>query len=170
MDLREYVASIEDYPSEGITFRDITPLMGNGPAYQYATDQIVAYAKDKKVDLITGPEARGFIMGCPVAYELGVGFAPVRKKGKLPRETIEVSYGLEYGEDVLEIHQDAIKPGQNILIIDDLLATGGTVEATIRLVEKLGGNVVGCAFLIELTHLKGREKITDYDIFTLLDY
>lgn len=170
MNLKDYIASIPDYPSEGIIFRDISPLMADGLAYREATKQIVDYAKEKKIDMVVGPEARGFIVGCPVAYELGVGFAPVRKKGKLPRKTIEVSYEKEYGSDVLTIHDDAIKPGQRILICDDLLATGGTIKATTELVEKLGGEVVGCAFLIELMDLKGRELIEQFDILTLMEY
>lgn len=161
---------MEDYPKPGISFKDITPLMDNGSAFKYATDQIVAYARDKKVDLIVGPEARGFIVGCPVAYALGVGFAPVRKEGKLPRETIKVEYGLEYGKDVLTIHKDAVQPGQRVLIIDDLLATGGTIQATIQLVEKLGGIVAGLAFLIELSELNGRSKLEGYDIITLMSF
>ncbi|WP_042354947.1 adenine phosphoribosyltransferase [Bacillus rubiinfantis] len=170
MDLKQFIAIVPDYPKEGIVFKDITPLMNDGEAYKYATDQIVHYAKDKQIDLIVGPEARGFIIGCPVAYALGVGFAPVRKEGKLPRETIKVSYGLEYGKDVLTIHKDAIKPGQRVLITDDLLATGGTIEATIQLVEQLGGVVAGIAFLIELSYLDGRKKLDNYDILTLMKY
>jgi adenine phosphoribosyltransferase len=144
--------------------------MDNGEAYRYATDQIVEYAKEKEIDLVVGPEARGFIIGCPVAYSMGVGFAPVRKEGKLPRETVKVTYGLEYGSDVLTIHRDAIKPGQRVLITDDLLATGGTIEATIKLVEELGGVVAGIAFLIELSYLNGRDKLKDYDIMTLMEF
>ena len=170
MDLKDYIASIPDYPSKGIVFRDISPLMADGDAYREATKQIVNYAKEKRIDMVVGPEARGFIVGCPVAYELGVGFAPVRKKGKLPRETIEVTYGLEYGPDTLTLHKDAIKPGQRVLICDDLLATGGTIKATIELIEQLGGVVVGCAFLIELMDLHGRDKIKGYDIITLMEY
>lgn len=170
MDLTDYIASIPDYPSEGIIFRDISPLMADGQAYREATNQIVNYAKEQQIDMVVGPEARGFIVGCPVAYELGVGFAPVRKKGKLPRETIEVSYEKEYGEDILTLHKDAIKPGQRVLVCDDLLATGGTIKATTDLIEKLGGVVVGCAFLIELMDLKGRDKINQYDILTLMEY
>lgn len=170
MNLKDFVADVPDFPQEGITFRDISPLMADGKAYGEATQQIVKYAKDKEVEVIVGPEARGFIVGCPVAFELGIGFAPCRKKGKLPRETIEVSYGLEYGNDVLQLHKDSIKPGQKVLVCDDLLATGGTIAATIELVEKLGGEVVGTAFFIELKDLKGREKIKGYDIFTLMDY
>ncbi|MGO3170068.1 MAG: adenine phosphoribosyltransferase [Bavariicoccus seileri] len=170
MDLRNYVASIPDFPEKGIIFRDISPLMADGAAYQQATQEIVDYASEKKVDMIVGPEARGFIVGCPVAYKLGVGFAPARKKGKLPRETVEVNYGLEYGTNTLQLHKDAIKPGQRILICDDLLATGGTIAATIKLVEKLGGIVVGTAFIIELTDLHGRDKIKGYDVLALMDY
>ncbi|RLK62507.1 adenine phosphoribosyltransferase [Atopobacter sp. AH10] len=170
MDFYQYVASIPDYPEKGIIFRDITPLMADGEAYRKATQAIVDYAKNKDVEMIVGPEARGFIVGCPVAYELGVGFAPARKKGKLPRETVEVSYDLEYGQASLNLHKDAIKKGQRVLICDDLLATGGTIQATIDLVESLGGIVVGTAFLIELKDLKGRDRIKGYDIFTLMEY
>ncbi|MEH7093845.1 MULTISPECIES: adenine phosphoribosyltransferase [Neobacillus] len=170
MDLREFITIVPDWPKPGIKFKDITPLMNNGEAYKYATDQIVEYAKEKQIDIIVGPEARGFIIGCPVAYSLGVGFAPVRKEGKLPRETIKVSYGLEYGKDVLTIHKDAIRPGQRVLITDDLLATGGTIEATIQLVEELGGVVAGIAFLVELSYLEGRNKLDGYDVLTLMHY
>lgn len=170
MDLKDYIASIPDYPQKGIVFRDISPLMADGEAYREATRQIVEYANKKQIDMVVGPEARGFIVGCPVAFELGVGFAPVRKPNKLPRATIDVEYEKEYGTDVLSIHKDAIQPGQRVLVTDDLLATGGTVKATIELVEKLGGIVVGCAFLIELEELHGRDKIQNYDILTLMDY
>jgi adenine phosphoribosyltransferase len=170
MDLKKYIAVVPDWPQPGVQFKDITPLMDNGEAFKFATDQIVAYAEKKQVDIVVGPEARGFIVGCPVAYALGVGFAPVRKEGKLPRETVKVEYGLEYGKDVLTIHKDAIKPGQRVLIIDDLLATGGTIEATIKLVEQLGGIVVGIAFLIELAYLEGRKKLDGYDILALMKY
>jgi adenine phosphoribosyltransferase len=170
MDLMKYVTTVPDWPKPGIKFLDITTLMDNGEAYKYATDQIVKYAKEKQIELVVGPEARGFIIGCPVSYSLGVGFAPVRKEGKLPRETIKVSYGLEYGKDVLTIHKDAIKPGQRVLITDDLLATGGTIEATINLVEKLGGIVARIAFLIELSYLEGKEKLNGYDVLTLMQY
>ena len=135
--------------------------MDNGEAYRYATDQIVEYAKKQKIDLVVGPEARGFIIGCPVAYALGVGFAPVRKEGKLPRETIKVEYGLEYGKDVLTIHKDAIKPGQRVLITDDLLATGGTMAATYRLVQKCGVKQAYINFVIELENLNGRKAFPD---------
>ncbi|GMA47210.1 adenine phosphoribosyltransferase [Tetragenococcus muriaticus] len=170
MKLEDYIASIPDYPEKGVTFRDISPLMADGKAFRTAVNEIVEYADKKQIDMVVGPEARGFIVGCPVAYELGVGFAPVRKPGKLPRETVEVTYDKEYGEDTLTLHEDAITPGQRVLVCDDLLATGGTVKVTIDLIEKLGGTVVGCAFLIELLDLHGRDKIEDYEIRTLLDY
>ncbi|MBK3493408.1 adenine phosphoribosyltransferase [Viridibacillus sp. YIM B01967] len=170
MDLKKYVTTVEGWPKEGISFKDITTIMDNGKAYRYATDQIVEYAKEVGAELIVGPEARGFITGCPVAYALEIGFAPVRKPGKLPREVISADYGLEYGKDTLTMHKDAVKPGQKVLIVDDLLATGGTVAATIQLIEELGGEVVGCAFLIELEELHGRDKIKGHDIFTLMKY
>ncbi len=170
MDLKQYIADVKDFPEQGIVFRDISPLMANGEAYRYSIKEIVKYAQDLNVDKVVGPEARGFMVGCPVAVELGCGFAMARKKGKLPRETVEVSYGLEYGKATLQLHQDAILPGDKVLVCDDLLATGGTTAATIELVEKLGGEVVGLAFLIELLDLKGRDLIQGYDIFTLMEY
>jgi len=170
LDLKKYVASIPDYPEPGIIFRDISPLMADGEAYREATEQIVKFARDKEVDMIVGPEARGFIVGCPVAYELCVGFAPARKKGKLPRETVKATYDLEYGQSALYLHKDAIKPGQNVLVTDALLATGGTISATIQMVEELGGNVVGTAFLVELKDLNGRDKIKDYDMLSLMEF
>ncbi|MFC4184689.1 adenine phosphoribosyltransferase [Saccharococcus thermophilus] len=168
--LKQYITIVPDFPKPGIMFKDITTLMDKGEAYKYATDQIVEYAREKKIDIVVGPEARGFIIGCPVAYALGVGFAPVRKEGKLPREVVRVEYGLEYGKDVLTMHKDAIKPGQRVLITDDLLATGGTIRATIQLVEQLGGIVAGIAFLIELTELGGRKKLEGYDVLTLMQF
>ena len=170
MDLKKYIADVKDFPEQGIIFRDISPLMANGEAYRYSIKEIVKYAQDLNVDKVVGPEARGFMVGCPVAVELGCGFAMARKKGKLPRETVEVSYGLEYGKATLQLHQDAILPGDKVLVCDDLLATGGTTAATIELVEKLGGEVVGLVFLIELLDLKGRDLIQGYDIFTLMEY
>lgn len=170
MDYKRYIKIVPDWPEKGIEFKDITPLMDNGKAFKSAINEIVDFAKDKEIDIIVGPEARGFIIGCPVAYALEVGFAPVRKEGKLPREVIKVEYGLEYGTDVLTIHKDAVKPGQRVLITDDLLATGGTIEATIKLVEQLGGIVVGCAFFIELSYLNGLEKLEGYDVLTLMRY
>ena len=170
MELTDYIARIDNYPKEGIVFRDISPLMADGNAYNFATTEIVQYARDKEIDMVVGPEARGFIIGCPVAYALSVGFAPVRKPGKLPREVVSATYEKEYGTDTLCMHADAITPGQRVLIVDDLLATGGTVKATIEMVEKLGGIIAGCAFLIELDDLKGREKIGNYDYKVLLHY
>lgn len=168
MNLEKYISIVENWPKEGISFKDITTLMADGEAYRYATDQIVKYAKEKKIDVVVGPEARGFIIGCPVSYALGIGFVPVRKPNKLPREVISYEYDLEYGSNTLTMHNDAIKPGQRVLITDDLLATGGTIEATIKLVEKLGGVVAGIAFLIELDGLNGLEKLKGYDVLTLL--
>lgn len=170
MNLNDYVASIPDFPQKGILFRDITPLMDDGEAFKYACDQLIEYAKKIGAEIVVGPESRGFIFGCPVSYELGIGFAPVRKPNKLPRKTISIKYDLEYGSNELHIHEDAIKKNQKVLIIDDLLATGGTVDATIKLVEQLGGQVVGCAFLIELEGLKGRELLKGYDVFSLMKY
>lgn len=170
MNLKDYIASIENFPKEGILFRDITPLMLNGEAYKYACDQMVAFAKEVGATVIVGPEARGFIFGCPVAYALNLGFAPVRKPGKLPRETVTVKYDLEYGSNELSLHADSVKKGDRVLIVDDLLATGGTVDATVQLVEKLGGQVVGAAFFIELEALKGRERLAKYPIFASLKY
>lgn len=170
MDLKEYISEVKDWPIPGVNFKDITTIMDNGEAYRYATDQIVAYAKDKQVDLVVGHEARGFIIGCPVSYAMGIGFAPVRKEGKLPREVIRYEYDLEYGSNVLTMHRDAIKPGQRVLITDDLLATGGTIEATIKLVEELGGIVAGIAFIIDLKYLNGMEKLKGYDVLSLVSY
>lgn len=170
MDLKKYIASIQDFPSEGVLFRDITPLMADGKAFVEATRLFTEYAKKVGAEVIVGPESRGFIFGCPVATNLEVGFVPVRKPGKLPRETISFKYDLEYGSNELHIHKDAIKPGQKVLIIDDLLATGGTIDATVKLVEESGAEVVGCAFLIELMDLKGREKLDGIDIYTILEY
>lgn len=170
MDLKQYIADIPNFPQEGVLFRDITPLMANGEAFHEACHQLLEFAISVGAEVIVGPESRGFIFGCPVAYELGIGFVPVRKPGKLPRETISVEYELEYGTNELHVHADGIKQGQRVLIIDDLLATGGTVDASIKIVEQLGGEVVGCAFLIELVGLKGRELLKDYNVCTLLSY
>ncbi len=170
MNLKDYIASIQDFPSEGILFRDITPLMLEGKAFKQACDEMVSFAKQVGATVIVGPEARGFIFGCPVAYALGIGFAPVRKPGKLPRETITVSYDLEYGSNSLSLHKDAVKPGDKVLVVDDLLATGGTVEATVNLVRKLGGEVVGCAFFIELEDLNGKEKLKGIPLHISLKY
>ena len=170
MDLKEKIRVIEGFPKEGISFKDITTLVADGEAFKESIDRIAEHLRDKNVDVILGPEARGFIFGVPVAYALGVGFVPVRKKGKLPAETVSVEYSLEYGVDVLEIHKDAIKKGQRVAIVDDLLATGGTVEAVAKLVEKVGAEVVALDFAIELTELKGRDKLEGYEIMSLVQY
>lgn len=170
MDFKQYIASIQDYPKEGILFRDITPLMQDGEAFQEACNRIIDFAKKVGAEVIVGPESRGFIFGCPVAKELGIGFIPVRKPNKLPRETVSIEYELEYGSNVLQMHKDAIKPGQRVLIVDDLLATGGTVDGAIKMVESLNGNIVGCSFLIELTGLNGRDVLNGYEVFSLIQY
>ena len=168
MDLTKYIASVRDFPKEGILFRDITPLMQDGPAFHEAVSQLEDFARKCDAELIVGPESRGFIFGCPVAYNMGIGFAPVRKPGKLPRETISCKYDLEYGSNELHMHADSVKKGQRVLIVDDLLATGGTVKATIDIIHQMGGIVVGCAFLIELLGLNGKEALKDYPIFTVM--
>ena len=171
MNLKNYVKSIENFPKEGIIFRDITPLMQDGKAYKETINRLVEFAKEKEVDVVVGPEARGFLFGCPVATELEVGFVPVRKPGKLPREVISFDYDLEYGKNTLEIHKDSIKAGQKVVIIDDLLATGGTTQAVIKLIEELGGEVVGICFLIDLKEeFDSTKKFEGYDIFTLMEY
>lgn len=170
MNYKNYIADIQDFPKEGVLFRDITPLMQNGKVFKSVINDMTDFAKFVQADLIVGPEARGFIFGCPVAANLNIGFIPVRKPGKLPREIVSYQYDLEYGSNELSIHADSIMKGQKVLIIDDLLATGGTVFATIKLVEKLGGIVVGCAFLIELEDLKGREILKDYPLYTIMKY
>jgi len=170
MDLKKSIRIIENFPKEGISFKDITTLISDGEALKESIDQFVMHLKDKKIDLIVGPEARGFIFGVPVAYALGIGFIPVRKPGKLPGEVISVNYDLEYGEDQLQIHKDAIKPGQRVAIVDDLLATGGTVEGVAKLIEQAGGVVASLDFLIELTELNGKDKLKGYDVLSLVKY
>ena len=170
--IKKYIEDIKDFPEEGIIFRDVTPLLKDKEAYKESIDTFAKWIDGLgvQVDVVAGPEARGFLFGCPVAYKVNAGFVPVRKPGKLPRETVSASYDLEYGKNEVHIHADSIKPGENVVIIDDLLATGGTVEATIQLVEQLGGKVVGIAFLIELEALKGREKLKDYNVYSVLTY
>ncbi|WP_099187777.1 adenine phosphoribosyltransferase [Tepidibacter mesophilus] len=170
MNLQETIRNIKNFPKEGIDFKDITTLLKDGKAFKYAVDQIIEDLKDKDVDVIVGPEARGFLMGTPVAYGLGIGFVPVRKPGKLPAQTEKFEYDLEYGTDILEIHKDAIKPGQRVAIVDDLLATGGTMSAAAKLIEKLGGEVVAMEFLIELDFLNGKSKLGNYHINSLITY
>lgn len=170
MNLKDYIANVPNFPIPGIQFKDITPLMLNGDAFKFACDELTKFAKEQEAELVVGPESRGFIFGCPVASNLNIGFAPIRKPGKLPREVVNVEYSLEYGTNTLCLHVDAIKKGQKVLIVDDLLATGGTVKAAIELVNKLGGIVVGCAFLIELKDLKGRELLKDQKILSLMEF
>lgn len=168
--LTDLVRDIADYPTAGVTFRDITPLLGNGDGFSRSIDELVARFQGVGVDRVLGMEARGFIVAAPVAYRLGAGFIPVRKAGKLPWAVVREEYQLEYGTDKLEIHRDAIFPGERILVIDDVLATGGTADATCRLVEALGGSVVGLGFLIEIGGLGGRERLGTHRIESLASY
>ena len=168
--LEEYVRSIPDFPEEGIIFRDITSVIQDPDGLQLAIDGLDGLVKGTDYDVVVGPESRGFIFGVPVAYKNHKSFVPVRKKGKLPCETISQEYSLEYGTATIEMHKDAIKPGQKVVIVDDLIATGGTIEAIIKLVEALGGEVVKIVFLIELQGLKGREKLKGYDGDALIKY
>lgn len=170
MNYKDYIAAVQDFPKEGILFRDITPLMQNGEVFKAACDELTEFAKQVGATIVAGPESRGFIFGCPVASNLSIGFVPVRKPNKLPRETVSLKYDLEYGSNELHMHADSIKKGDKVLIVDDLLATGGTVEATIKLIEMMGGEVVGCAFLIELADLKGKELLKGYNVKTLMTY
>lgn len=170
MDFKNYVASVKDFPKKGIIFRDITPLIRDKEAFKACIDEISEYGRKVNATVVVGPEARGFIFGTPVAYALNVGFSPVRKPGKLPREAIKANYSLEYGTNTLCLLKDAVSKGDRVLIVDDLLATGGTVKATIELVEKLGGKVVGIACPIELPALGGRELLNGYDVFTIMKY
>lgn len=170
MDLKQKIRSIKDFPKKGIVFRDITTLLRDGEAFRYSVDKMVEYCKGKKIDAVLGAEARGFIYGAAVAYKLGIGFIPVRKAGKLPYKTYQITYDLEYGQNILEIHVDAIKEGDKILIVDDLVATGGTAKAKADLVEEMGGEVVGLCFLIELGFLNPRKALKGYDIFSLIKY
>ena len=170
MELKDYIRNIKDYPKEGILFRDITTLLKDKDAFKLAIDKMAEQVKDKKVDLIVGAESRGFLIGSALAYRMNSGFIPVRKKGKLPYKTISEEYALEYGTDTLFMHEDAIKKGDNVLVVDDLIATGGTALAMIKMVEKLGGNVIGSSFLIELEELNGRKEIEKYPINVLIKY
>ncbi|MFC2024969.1 adenine phosphoribosyltransferase [Chloroflexota bacterium] len=169
-DLKTLIRDIPDFPTKGIIFRDITPLLKEGRAFKEAIDEISNQYLSKRIDIVVSAEARGFIMGSAIAYRLQAGIVPVRKKGKLPWTCHECTYELEYGTDTFEIHQDAIKPGDRVLIVDDLLATGGTVGAVIDLVERMKGQIVAIAFLIELTFLKGRKQLKDYPVFSLIEY
>ncbi len=168
--LIQKIRNIPDFPKKGIAFKDITPLLQDASSFKEAILELAEHYRKSKVSSLVSVESRGFILGAALAYELGVGFIPVRKPGKLPYEVERISYSLEYGEDAIEIHKDAIKKGERILVVDDLIATGGTAKATCQLVEKLGGIVVGVCFLVELTYLKGREKLKGYDIFSLIKF
>lgn len=168
--VEDYVRSIPDFPEKGIIFRDITSVIQSPEGLKLAIDSINESLKDVDYDVVVGPESRGFIFGVPVAYANGKGFVPVRKKGKLPCETISEDYSLEYGTATIEMHKDAIVPGQKVVIVDDLIATGGTTEAIIKLIERLGGEVVKIVFLIELEGLNGREKLTGYDVDSVIKY
>lgn len=168
--LEDYVRSIPDFPEPGIIFRDVTSILQDADGLHLAIIGLLRSLRGVEYDVVVGPESRGFIFGVPVAYEAHKGFVPVRKKGKLPCETVSAEYELEYGSAVIEMHKDSIKPGQKVVIIDDLIATGGTIEAIIRLVEQLGGEVVKVCFVMELAGLKGREKLSGYEIESLITY
>ena len=172
MDFKKYIEDIKDFPEEGIIFRDVTPLLKDKEAYKESIDTFAKWIDGLgvQVDVVAGPEARGFLFGCPVAYKVNAGFVPVRKPGKLPRETVSASYDLEYGKNEVHIHADSIKPGENVVIIDDLLATGGTINACAKLIESQGAEVVSMQFLMELTDLKGREKNKEYQIDSVMEY
>jgi len=170
MDFKKHIRVIEDFPKPGIRFKDITTLLKDGEAYKEAIDQMRALVEHLEIDYIAGPEARGFVVGAALSYAMTKGFIPIRKSGKLPGEVIEADYNLEYGKDKLAVHKDAIKPGQRVLIADDLLATGGTIASTINLIEQLGGEVVGAVFLIELSYLNGRDKLNGIEVHSLITY
>jgi len=170
MELKKYIRNIPDFPQKGILFRDITPLLADGEAFNYTVEQIVNFFKNKSIDKVTGIEARGLIIGAPVAAKLGVGFVPIRKPGKLPFEVVRKEYQLEYGMSILEMHKDAIKKGEKVLMVDDLLATGGTAAAASDLVESVGGEIIGWSFVIILKNLKGEEKLKKYPIFSLINF
>ncbi|NLY43169.1 MAG: adenine phosphoribosyltransferase [Clostridiaceae bacterium] len=170
MNLKEKFRHVMDFPKEGIDFIDITTVLQDKEAFVYAMDCLISKIKDKDFDLVVGPESRGFIFGAPVAYALKKGFVPIRKKGKLPYKTIQIEYQLEYGTSILEIHEDAIQPGQKVVIIDDLLATGGTTLSNIQLVEQLGGIVTDIVYLVELEYLNGREKLKGYNVHSIVKF
>lgn len=170
MDLTQYIRAIPDFPKPGILFRDITPLLATPAAFREAINQLASHYRGLPIDAVAAAEARGFIFAAPLALELNAAFVPVRKPGKLPYETHTFEYELEYGTDTLQIHVDGVTPGQRVLLVDDLLATGGTIEACCRLVEKAGAKVVGCAFAIELSFLGGRDRIAPHEAFSLVQY
>lgn len=170
IDLTKYIRAIPDFPKPGILFRDITPLLADASAFREAIHQLAAPWRGRKIDAVVAAEARGFIFAAPLALELNIGFVPVRKPGKLPFDTHSFHYDLEYGSDTLQMHVDGLSPGQNALIVDDLLATGGTVRACCELTKRTGANIVGCAFAIELTGLKGREALSPFEVHSVLRY
>lgn len=170
IDLKDHIRDIPDFPKAGILFRDITPMLQHPTAFRESIRRMCDPYRDKKIDVMVAAEARGFIFAAPMAIELGISWVPVRKPGKLPYDKYSYSYDLEYGSDTLEMHTDAVKPGQNVLVVDDLLATGGTVEACCKLLEQCEANIAGCAFCIELLALEGRKKLADYPVFSLLEY
>ena len=170
MNLKETIRSIPHWPIENVTFRDITTLMQNAEAYKETCDLFYERYKNMNIDKVVGIDARGFLFAAVLAYNLGVGIVPVRKQGKLPYKTISESYSLEYGKNIVEIHEDSISKGERVVIVDDLIATGGTLEAAIKLIERIGGVVVECAFVIELPELKGREKLKNYNVFSLVQF
>lgn len=170
MNLNDYIVDVVDFPVKGIVFKDITPLLANGEAFYYATNEMSKFAKEIEADVICAPESRGFIFGCAMSAITKIGFVPVRKPGKLPRETISYTYALEYGSDTLQMHKDAIKPGQRVVIVDDVLATGGTIEAVASMIEQAGGIVVGICVLGEIVALNPREKLSKYNVFSLMEY
>jgi len=170
VDLKSKIRTVPDWPKKGIMFRDITTLLQSKEAFRYVIDKFYERYKDKNIDVVVGIESRGFIFGAALAYKLGCSFVPVRKEGKLPHKTMKQQYALEYGQEAVEIHEDAIKQGQKVIIIDDLIATSGTALATIKLVELLGGKIVECGFVVELIDLKGRDKLKDYNVFSLVEF
>ena len=169
-DMKSSIRNVPDFPKPGIGFKDITTLLIDGPAFREAVDLLAERFQNQEIKKVVGIESRGFVFGSVIAYKWGVGFVPVRKPGKLPAETISEEYDLEYGTDSLEIHRDAITPGEKVLIVDDLLATGGTAQATVNLINRLGGEIAGIAFLIELSFLNGRQKLRGYDVLSLMEY
>ena len=170
MDLKSYIREVPDFPTPGILFRDITPLLSDPAAFKHVVDAFADRYRDAGLDRIVAIEARGFFFGAPLSYQLGAGLVPVRKQGKLPLQSLRAEYALEYGANVVEMHSDGVAPGQRVLIVDDLLATGGTLAATVKLVELAGGQVVGVALVVELLGLEGRQRLRGYDVFSLVQY
>jgi adenine phosphoribosyltransferase len=170
IDFKSRIRTVPDFPKKGVMFRDITTLLQDGDAFRHAVSEMMSHFKGKRIDKVVSAESRGFILGSAIAYDLGVGFVPLRKPGKLPWNKIKEEFDTEYSKDAFEMHEDAIKKGEKVLIVDDLLATGGTLGAAAKLVERLGGDVVGMAILIELSFLNGRKKLGKYDVFTVVNY